>query len=190
MSDDAGHPVSSDPDADLMMAAGAGSEAAFVELVHRHQNPLLNFFVRMGVYTDAEDLVQETFVRLYRNRERYRPTARFTTYLYMLARHVWADRGRKLARGERLHDSLRLDADIAVSERRPPRSPGSLDVEEALARLSPKLREVVVLNVYQGLRYQDIAEVLRIPLGTVKSRLNLALESLRESFDAKQRTGE
>jgi RNA polymerase sigma-70 factor (ECF subfamily) len=51
--------------------------------------------------------------------------------------------------------------------------------------LSPKLREVVVLNVYQGLRYQEIADVLEIPLGTVKSRLNLALTALRESLDAK-----
>jgi RNA polymerase sigma-70 factor (ECF subfamily) len=60
-----------------------------------------------------------------------------------------------------------------------------LDVQEAMAKLSPKLREVVVLNVYQGLRYQDIAEVLGIPLGTVKSRLNLALAALRETLDAK-----
>jgi len=173
-----------DPDAELMGQVAAGSETAFVELVHRHQNHLLNFFARMGVYNDAEDLVQETFVRLHRSRDRYRPTARFTTYLYVLARHVWADRGRQLGRRERLRAGLKVEAEIA-GEGRPVRMAAGLDVQEALAKLSPKLREVVVLNVYQGLRYQDIAEVLGIPLGTVKSRLHLALAALRESLDAK-----
>jgi RNA polymerase sigma-70 factor (ECF subfamily) len=184
MSDDSELPALPDPDRELMSQVAAGSETAFVELVHRHQNQLLNFFVRMGVYNDGEDLVQETFVRLYRSRERYEARARFTTYLYVLARHVWADRGRKLARGERLQSSLKTDAEIR-DRTRPIRPASGLDVQEALARLSPKLREVVVLNVYQGLRYQDIAEVLKIPLGTVKSRLNLALTALRETLDAK-----
>jgi RNA polymerase sigma-70 factor (ECF subfamily) len=184
MSADPDLPDSPDPDSDLMVQVAAGSEIAFIELVHRHQNPLLNFFVRMGVYNDGEDLVQETFVRLHRSRERYRPTARFTTFLYVLARHVWADRGRKLARRDRLQASLKVDAEI-MDRMRPVRPASGLDVQEALAKLSPKLREVVVLNVYQGLRYQDIAEVLGIPLGTVKSRLNLALTALRESLDAK-----
>jgi RNA polymerase sigma-70 factor (ECF subfamily) len=173
-----------DPDGELMSHVAAGSEPAFVELIHRHQGPLLNFFTRMGVYNDAEDLVQETFVRLYRGRARYRRTAKFTTFLYVLARHVWADRGRQAARRERLQASLKVDAETAA-ERRPHRRAAGLDVEEALAKLSPKLREVVVLNVYQGLPYQDIADTLGIPLGTVKSRLNLAMEALRESLDAR-----
>ncbi len=184
MSSDPDHIPGPDPDAELMAQVAAGLETAFTELVHRHQNHLLNFFMRMGVYNDAEDLVQETFVRLYRCRDRYRPTARFTTFMYVLARHVWADRGRKLGRIERLGASLKVDAGIDA-QTRPVRAEAGLDVQAALAKLSPKLREVVVLNVYQGLRYQEIADVLEIPLGTVKSRLNLALTALRESFDAK-----
>jgi RNA polymerase sigma-70 factor (ECF subfamily) len=58
-----------------------------------------------------------------------------------------------------------------------------MDVQAALNRLSPKLREVLVLNVYQGLQYQEIADVLEIPLGTVKSRINLALQELRGIFN-------
>jgi RNA polymerase sigma-70 factor (ECF subfamily) len=184
MSSDPDHTPVPDPDAELMAQVAAGSETAFTELVRRHQNHLLNFFMRMGVYNDAEDLVQETFVRLHRCRDRYRPTARFTTFMYVLARHVWADRGRKLGRIERLCASLRVDAEIDEPAR-PVRDASGLDVQEALTKLSPKLREVVVLNVYQGLRYQEIADVLEIPLGTVKSRLNLALTALRESLDAK-----
>ncbi|MGQ9662389.1 MAG: RNA polymerase sigma factor [Kiritimatiellia bacterium] len=75
---------------------------------------------------------------------------------------------------------MRTDAEIEHSN--PSASiPGlSLDVEAALDRLSPKLREVLVLNIYQGLRYHEIAEVLGIPLGTVKSRINLALSAMRK----------
>jgi len=170
------------PDIQLMREVAAGSETAFAELIHRHQNGLLNFFVRMGVYNDAEDLVQETFVRVWKARGRYRPDAKFTTFLYVLARNVWADRGRKAKMRKRLEDSLKTDAEIGGGVTLPV-SPAGLDVQEALDRLSPKLRDVIVLNVYQGLQYQDIADVLDIPLGTVKSRINLAIRELREMFD-------
>jgi RNA polymerase sigma-70 factor (ECF subfamily) len=177
-------PVESANEADvlLMQEIAAGSETAFTELIHRHQNGLLNFFVRMGVYNDAEDLVQETFIRVYKARERYRPSAKFTTFLYVLARHVWADRGRKAKMHKRLEESLKTDAELGGGVVLPV-SPEGMDVQAALNRLSPKLREVMVLNVYQGLRYQEIADVLEIPLGTVKSRINLALQELRGIFD-------
>lgn len=171
-----------DPDVQLMLETAGGSETAFAELIRRHQNGLLNFFTRMGVYNDAEDLVQETFVRVWKVRGRYRPTAKFSTFLYVLARNVWADRGRKAKRIERLAGSLKTDADIGGGNAAPLPA-GSLDVQEALGRLSPKLREAIVLNIYQGLRYQEIADVLDIPLGTVKSRINTALQELREIFD-------
>ncbi len=168
-----------DPDVTLMLEVATGSEAAFTELVRRHQNPLLNFFVRMGASSDCEDLVQETFVRLFRYRQQYKPAARFTTFLYHLARHVWADRGRKIVRIERLTTEFQNEVEIA-NQRTPARPSENVDVEAALVRLSPKLREVIVLNIYQGLRYQEVAEVLEIPLGTVKSRINLALNALKE----------
>ncbi|MEI8352820.1 MAG: RNA polymerase sigma factor [bacterium] len=171
-----------DPDARLMRETAAGAETAFAELIHRHQNGLLNFFVRMGVYNDAEDLVQETFVRVWKARARYRPEAKFTTFLYVLARNVWADRGRKEKMHKRLEKSLKTDAEIGGGVTLPVSQEGP-DVQAALGRLSPKLRDVLVLNVYQGLRYQDIADVLGVPLGTVKSRINLAMKELREMFN-------
>ena len=171
-----------DPDIQLMLETAGGSDTAFATLIQRHQNGLLNFFVRMGVYNDGEDLVQETFVRVYKARERYRPTAKFTTFLYVVARHVWADRGRKMKQPKRLEESLKTDLEISGGVTSPVSQDG-MDVQEALNRLSPKLREVLVLNVYQGLRYQEVADVLEIPLGTVKSRINLALQELKEIFD-------
>jgi RNA polymerase sigma-70 factor (ECF subfamily) len=171
--------VAPDPDLALMLEVAGDSAAAFTALVHRYQNPLVNFFARMGASSDCEDLVQETFVRLYNYRRRYRPAARFTTFLYHLARHVWADRGRKIVRLERLATEFQIEAEIA-SQRAPERPAEAMDAEAALTRLSPKLREVLVLNIYQGLRYQEIADVLEIPLGTVKSRINLALSAMKE----------
>ena len=165
-----------------MVQVASGSPTAFSDLVHRHQKNLLNFFTRLGVYNDAEDMVQETFVRVYRSREKYRPTAKFTTFLYVLARHVWADRGRQHMRRERLQDSLQTDAEVLRGGPAPRRG-RKMDIEAALDSLSPKLREVIVLNVYQGLRYQEVADVLGIPLGTVKSRISLALQELRKVLD-------
>jgi len=173
-----------DADAALMVEVAAGSEAAFATLVRRHQNALVNFFARMGALSDREDLVQETFVRLFRSRRRYQPAARFTTFLYVLARHVWADRGRKIVRLERLASQFESEMEIAHQPQRPGVGE-EVDVAAALARLSPKLREVIVLNIFQGLRYQEIADVLEIPLGTVKSRINLAIGALREIIDAR-----
>lgn len=168
-----------EPDVALMLEVAGGSESAFTTLVRRHQNSLLNFFIRMGASSDCEDLVQETFVRLFHYRLRYRPAARFTTFLCHLARNVWADRGRKIVRLERLAAEFQNEVEIA-SQRAPGRPGEAVDIEAALDRLSPKLREVIVLNIYQGLRYQEVADVLEIPLGTVKSRISLALAALKE----------
>ncbi len=182
MTDDPQVPATPDADADRMLQVAAGSQTAFAELVRAHQNSLLNFFVRMGAYNGAEDLVQETFIRLYRYRDRYRPTARFTTFLYVLARHVWADQGRRVWRKNRLETGLEDEARIK-DRQGAGNKPHHLDVEEALGRLSPKLKEVLVLNVYQGLKYQEIAAVLGVPLGTVKSRINLAIQDMRKLLD-------
>jgi len=173
-----------DPDAALMMEVARGSHDAFVDLIHRHQDRLVNFFSRMGAYNDAEDLAQETLVRLYKARMRYRPAAKFTTFLYVIARHVWADHGRKWFRRERLR--LRLLREPLPAETDSPARSRRLDVEEALGALSSKLRSVVVLSIYQGLRYEEVAEVLGIPQGTVKSRMNLAIKALREQLNEKK----
>ena len=86
-------------DPDLMKRSAAGRQEAFETVVRRHQKPLLNFFRRMGAsYSEAEDMVQETFLRLFDYRFRYRPLAKFTTFLYRLASHVRVDGLRKLQR--------------------------------------------------------------------------------------------
>lgn len=170
-----------DIDALLMQQVAQGDHAAFESLVKKYQKPLLNYFLRMGASSDSEDLVQNTFIRLYQYRDRYQATAKFTTFLYVLAYRVWADLGRKRQRREQLRSSLQSEHAISAPHPSGVETP-TVDVEAALAQLSDKLRAVIVLNFYQGLPYQAIADVLHIPLGTVKSRINLAITALRDHF--------
>lgn len=169
-------------DTELMELSRAGAKDAFQCLIRRHQQPLLNFFARMGVYNDAEDLVQETFIRLFKCRERYRPTAKFTTFLYTIARTVLLDKLRGASRLEAKKEKFRSDGTTA-HEQVDNGLPLRIDMQAALDRLPEKLRSVVVLSYWQGLRYDEIAAVLEIPAGTVKSRMFLALIRLKEIFE-------
>lgn len=169
-------------DCDLMQRACEGDRNAFAELVSKYQRPLMNFFWRSGVYTDAEDLVQQTFIRLYRYRDRYKPEAKFTTFLYLLARQTWIDELRRRKRTERLKDALHAEQETDLATSLQPER-GCMDLNHALARLPEGLRAVVVMGIYQDLPYVEIAAVLRIPVGTVKSRMFNALRLLREILE-------
>ncbi len=174
-------------DAALMLRVRGDDRDAFAVLVKRHQKMLLNFFARSGVQYDYEDLVQQTFLRLYRYRERYQPTAKVTTFLFLLARQVWIDELRRRKRHERLVDGLTAEPHpehvepVAANAG----ASGGLDLEQALAALPEGLRQVVELGVYQDLPYAEVAEILAIPVGTVKSRMFNALAKLREFLDRK-----
>ncbi len=174
-------------DAALMLRARDDDREAFAVLVKRHQKMLLNFFARSGVQYDYEDLAQQTFLRLYRYRDRYVVTAKFTTFLFLLARQVWIDELRRRKRHERLAEGLAAEphpehvapvaADAGAS--------GGMDLGPALASLPEGLRQVVELGVYQDLPYAEIAEILKIPVGTVKSRMFNALAKLRAYLEEK-----
>ena len=165
-------------DDDLMQQVRKGRLAAFAVLVERYQKPLLNFFLRLGVDRDAEDLVQQTFLRIYTARESYRPAARFPTFLFCVARNLWIDWLRRECRRE---DMLLEYREIAATRESSWVSVESyLDVKAALAALPHHLRLVVVLTVYHGLTYREVAEVLDVPIGTVKSRMHAAISRLRE----------
>ena len=165
----------------LMALVRQGREDAFRRLVERHQRPLLNFFARLGASNHGEDLAQETFVRLWNYRKKYKPAAKFTTFLYTLARHAWLDSVRRQSRFQlfaaRYREEMPASTDGGLGRLR-----RQLDIQEALDKLSPKLREVLVLAVHQGLAYDEIAQILHIPVGTVKSRVFNALATLQEMF--------
>jgi len=174
------------PDEALMKRAARGDRQAFAVLVRRHQNALLNFFRRHGVDNSAEDLVQETFIRLFKYRKKYRPTAKLTTFLYMMARQVRIDYIRRTQRRATAMEEMAEGE--AIRESTSNRLPGRAeDAVDALRNLSDDMREVVILNVFQGLRYREVAGVLGIPLGTVKTRMFYALRKLREILTANGR---
>ncbi|MCK5878975.1 MAG: RNA polymerase sigma factor [Holophagae bacterium] len=166
----------------LMALVRKDDENAFRQIVDRHQRPLLNFFARMGASTAGDDLAQETFIRLWKYRIQYKPTAKFTTFLYTLARHVRLDYVRRQICFRTFTDRYREEMPSS-SDGGMGRLHRQLDIQLALDQLSPKLREVLVLAVHQGLNYGEISHILSIPLGTVKSRVFNALSVLKEKFD-------
>jgi RNA polymerase sigma-70 factor (ECF subfamily) len=166
-------------DVELMRRCQADSEEAFAELIRRYQDPLVNFFRRMGVYQDAEDLVQETFLRMFRYRKRYKPTASLRTFLYRLAGQVRVDYLRKQKRYKDLKDAW--PGREAVVE--PVDAAETAAAMEALAGLPDAMRQVVVLRIFHGLSYAEIGEACGTPLGTVKSRMFHALRALRQALN-------
>ena len=174
-------------DATLMRRVRDDDRDAFAVLVRRHEKMLLNFFARSGVQYDSEDLVQQTFLRLYRYRARYVATAKVTTFLFLLARQVWIDELRRRKRHERLVSGLAAEPrpEAAGAEAAEATASGEMDLARALASLPEGLRQVVELGVYQDLPYAEIGTILGIPVGTVKSRMFNALAKLRAFLEEK-----
>ena len=189
-------------DAELMARTARGDENAFGVLVERYQDVLLNFFLRKGVsYSDGQDLAQRTLLRLWRYRNRYAPTAKLTTFLFLLAGQVAIDFFRAEGHRQGLVEELERQAEVEATAGtmstsgetaapcRPsdPGDDGSGEcVRRAVASLPPGMRDVVELGVFQDLPYADVAEILGIPEGTVKSRMFNALRKLKELMDERR----
>ena len=176
-------------DWELVARARAGQRDAFEELVRRYQTPVIGFCRRMlGSYQDAEEVAQESFVRVYRFLDRLRPEAKFSTVLFGIARNLALNAIRDAGRRGRdvTHSLVREDRSERTIEDRahtPDRVARLREIEAmieaALAELSPEHREVIVLREMHGLEYEAIAEIAKCRIGTVKSRLARARERLR-----------
>ncbi|MCP4643428.1 MAG: sigma-70 family RNA polymerase sigma factor [bacterium] len=177
------------PDWELVARAQAGDMHSFAELVRRYQDPVVHFCQRMvGSVDDAEDIAQESFVRVYRYLNRLRPEAKFSTVLFGMARNLTLNfirdtgrRGRGKTRSLTREDQSQT---VVLDEAyRPDRSARLSEIEslieQALTRLSPEHREVLVLREVQGLDYETIAGIVKCRVGTVKSRLARARDQLR-----------
>jgi len=185
-------------DLDFMELFRAGQTEAFSALVRRHQTSLLTFFLRLGADSHgAEDCAQETFLRLFRYRRGYRPSAPFRAFLFRLARHSWVDWYRRTGRRETGNlEDLELTGGTVMAGRvvagrvaagrvAAGRVDASLDLKAALRALPEHLRWVIVLSTEEGLGYAEIGAVLGIPVGTVKSRMFHAMRKLRETLHVK-----
>jgi len=179
-------------DGELMVAFKEGDQEAFALLYDRHSRALINFFYKMCYDRAlAEDLVQDTFLKLLRYRGKYRPEASFKTFLYTVAKNLWIDRHRsQKAAPKTVSAELRVQPDGATLgdlveaatdspvQRLADREAAEL-VRQALLDLPEAQRLVFVMAEAQGLRYREISEILDIPVGTVKSRMNAAVTRLR-----------
>jgi RNA polymerase sigma-70 factor (ECF subfamily) len=185
-------PLPTVSDAEVMLRVKAGDNAAFEYLVQKYRRPMVSYMYRMCHNTAAaEDLAQEVFLRVYRSRGNYEPSAKFTTWLYRIATNLAVNHAR---------DSRHERPEISVSIDEPDQETGlaldlpdsSLTAEEALLRrermaairqrvqaLPERQRTAVVMHKYQQMDYREISEVLKLSESATKSLLFRAYETLR-----------
>ena len=188
-------------DEELMTSCNRGKSEAFATLMRRYQDRLtkyINGFVKNDDL--AKDLTQETFLRAYRSRESYEPTARFAAWIYRIATNLCYDEFRK----RRSSPIMSLNTTFTVQitekgdeetfelyEQLPDNSviPPDVEIEKdeqrarlrtAIESLSEKHRTVILMHVYKGMEYAEIAEQLGCSVGTVKSRMHYAIKSLKQ----------
>ena len=177
-----------DPDRELVGRWQAGDLEAFEELVQRHEKRVFRLLLRMlGNREEAEDVAQETFLSLHRHGHRFRGEARFSTFVYRVAANAALNRRRTLGRNRnRTHKLAERQAagdDLPTSPRDPEDATSGAElsrhVRSALETLSPPLRMPLVLYDIEGLAYGEIARVMGVAEGTVKSRIHRARLALR-----------
>lgn len=179
---------------ELVRKAAAGDGDAFEQLVLSYEKPIYNLCLRMcGNSDDAMDLTQETFLKAWRNLGAFRSDAAFSTWLYRLCSNVCIDHLRR--EGKRkvipLHteddDGEERTMDVADPAPGPQERLEAADqrqqVADALQSLEPEYREALTLRVIHDMSYADIADVLQVREGTVKSRIARAREKMRQAME-------
>jgi RNA polymerase sigma-70 factor (ECF subfamily) len=164
----------------LVRRAASGETSAFAELVRRHQGKVRGLLLRLcGDRTLADDLAQEVFLRAYRGLWGFEGRSSFGTWLYRISYNAYLNHSTRVRKWSSLpsaYDAETAAPDDALS---PPRSDLRRDLEAAVATLPQRYRGVVVLYYLQDLSYPEIAEILDVPLGTVKTHLHRAKRILR-----------
>jgi len=176
-------------DAELMLRVRDGDETSFALLLERHRRPVVHFLYRMVPnQAVSEELAQEVFLRVYRSRASYEPTAKFTTWLFRIATHLalnWIRDNKKEKNQESLNEELIEGAERQVSDGQPTVEARMLyqsrldEVRKAIDALPGKQRAAVVMHKFDDLEYTQIARALSCSESAVKSLLFRAYESLR-----------
>jgi RNA polymerase sigma-70 factor (ECF subfamily) len=187
--------VSAD-DQRLIAECLAGRTAAFGELVRRHQDRLFNTVYRLlGHAEDARDVVQDAFIHAYQSLKSFKGDSLFYTWLYRIAVNTAISWKRK----RRMVVGLQLDRDDGASLEPQDLSEGhhpghaleqaelERHIQEALSRVSPEHRAVLILKDMEGQKYEVMAEILEVPIGTIRSRLHRARLELREVLEQMER---
>jgi RNA polymerase sigma-70 factor (ECF subfamily) len=188
-------------DEKLMISCSQGDTKAFAVLMRRYQARLTRYINRFVKNDDlAQDLTQETFLRVYRSRETYAPKARFATWIYRIATNLCHDEFRKRRTSPTI--SLNTSFTVQINEKGDVESyelyeqlpddsisPPDVEIEKeeqrkrlraAIELLSEKHRTVILMHIYNGMEYADIAKQLGCSVGTIKSRMHYAIKSLKQ----------
>jgi RNA polymerase sigma-70 factor (ECF subfamily) len=186
------------PDADVVLLAQQGREAAYRELIRRYERPVFSLVFRMVRDREtSEDLSQETFIKVLNHIERYRPEFKFSSWLFKIANNVAIDYLRK-----RQLDTISMDGSPGAATAAEVQATSfdvveggesALDeleakelgsaIERAIARLRPEYRSCIMLRHVEGRSYEEIAATLDLPLGTVKTYIHRARHELREALE-------
>lgn len=181
-----------------MLQVREGNAAAFEALVDKHQARLVTLLQHMvGNRSQAEDLAQEVFLRVYRARERYTPTAKFSTWLYTITQNVASNSLRKSSRRKELNltnspsgsmpvrplDSMAKDRSNLMPARLAAQKEMGEIIESAIKSLSPRQRMAMLLSKYEGMSYQEIADTMELTTQAVKSLLSRARANLRDALE-------
>ena len=185
------------PDADVVSLAQQERESAFSELVRRYERPVFSLVFRMVRDREtAEELAQETFIKVLNNIDRYQPQFKFSSWLFKIANNIAIDHLRKrqivtISMDGSPHAATAAEAeatsfDVAIRqesalEEMEARELGS-EIEKAIAQLRPEYRSCIMLRHVEGRSYEEIAATLDLPLGTVKTYIHRARIQLRDAL--------
>ena len=170
-------------DEQLMLLFQGGNENAYIELVNRYKDKLINFiFNYLGDIESSEDVVQETMIKLYQKKHYYKEIAKFSTWLYTIAKNLANTELRKrkqrkttllsqFSKDDKMYDLPSNDNEVGQEIQT---EIVSKIIREAVDHLSEKFKTVITLRDIQQLSYEDISEIIDVPIGTVKSRINRA----------------
>jgi RNA polymerase sigma-70 factor, ECF subfamily len=192
-----------DPDTELMLRVKRGDEAAFEELVDKYKQPVLNLVFRiLRDATEAEDLAQNVFVQVFKSADRYRVEAKFSTWLFTIARNLCLNELRRRSR----HPAESLEAAGEAQEESPGRqfedkrelsAPDHLlrdeltaKVEDALASLPENQRTAILLFKEQEMSYEEISKIMDCSLSATKSLIHRGRETLKERLKPYLRSGD
>jgi RNA polymerase sigma-70 factor (ECF subfamily) len=195
-------PTTPDPDAALMLRVKQGDFGAFEELVEKYKQPVMNMVYRtLPDATEAEDLAQHVFLQVFKSAHRYEVSAKFTTWLFTIARNLCLNEIRRRSR----HPAESLDETFADNDEQPIRQaedmrtfspPDSLlqgeletKIEEALAELPEKQRTAILMCRGDEFSYEDIAEVLECSVSATKSLIHRGRETLKQKLKPYLKTG-
>lgn len=173
-------------DYELMRAIQSGDMVAFNEMVNRYRNRLMNVIGRMlSSQEEAEDVVQETFVRVYQHRQSFNFQHCFSTWIYTIGLNLARNelRRRKKFKFQEISEMQGNEKELAVDATLPSRLPEVLN--DAIMALPEKYKSAFLLRDIQEMSYEEVAQVLDVPLGTVKSRVNRARLMLRQKLHPK-----